>query len=235
MVAILVVLTIVLFIGADLLVQRSRRRRAPQAVPVENRATAAADVLLPGLQPERFALPGGLFFHPAHTWANLLFSGQVKVGVDDFLQKLFGRIDAVTLPPVGTEVKQGQPLVTIRQGGRTALLPAPVDGVVCAVNSELGKAPNLLRREPYTRGWLVALHPTDLTADLSRLVIGEGALTWLKGELARLEQFLRETLAVHQDALVGATAADGGLTPDGLLECLDEESWKSFQSKFLGA
>ncbi len=235
MVAILVVLTIVLFIGADLLVQWSRRRRAAQIVPVKSRAAAGADVLLPGLQPQRFTLPGGLFFHPAHTWANLLFSGQVKVGVDDFLQKLFGRIDAVLLPPVGAEVAQGQPLVTIRQGGRTAVLPAPVDGVVCAVNSELAKAPNLLKREPYTRGWLVALRPTDLTADLSRLVIGAGAAAWLKGELARLEEFLRGILAAHQDVLVGATAVDGGLTPDGLLERLDEESWKAFQSTFIGA
>ncbi len=234
MVAILVVLTIVLFIGADLLVQWSRRRRAPQGVAVKTGVVQAADVLLPGLQPERFALPGGLFFHPAHTWANLLFSGQVKVGADDFLQKLFGRIDAVLLPPVGTAVKQGQPLVTIRQGGRTARLPAPVDGVVCAVNSELAKAPNLLKREPYTRGWLVALRPSHLIADLSRLAIGEGALVWLKSELARLEEFLRGILAVHQDALVGSTAADGGLAPEGLLERLDEESWKAFQSKFLG-
>ena len=235
MVAILVVLTIVLFIGADLLVQWSRRRRGVQVAPIKTRVAGAADVLLPGLQPERFALPGGLFFHPAHTWANLLFSGQIKVGVDDFLQKLFGRIDAVTLPPVGTEVKQGQPLMSIRQGGRVAMLPAPVDGVVCAINGELAKSPNLLRREPYTRGWLVALRPTDLTADLSRLAIGEGAFRWLKSELSRFEEFLQGIMAVHQDALVGATAADGGLSPDGLLERLDEESWKAFQSKFLGA
>jgi hypothetical protein len=53
--------------------------------------------------------------------------------------------------------------------------------------------------------------------------------------LARLQEFLHVTLTVKQDALVGATAADGGLVADGLLEHLDTEIWAEFQSKFLGA
>lgn len=233
MVAILVVCTIILFIATDLVVQWVRVRRAgPATQPV---GAGVTDLLVPSLQPERFTLPGGVFFHRGHTWVNLLFSGQVKVGVDDFVQRLLGRVDAITLPPVGVEVKQGQPFVAIRQGGRTAMLTAPVDGVVCAVNGELAKAPGLLKRDPYTRGWLVALRPTNLTANLSRLTVGEGALLWLKGELARLQEFLHITLTLKRDALVGATAADGGLVADGLLEHLDNDTWGEFQSKFLGA
>lgn len=233
MVAILVVCTIILFIATDLVVQWVRVRRAgPATQPV---GAGVTDLLVPSLQPERFTLPGGVFFHRGHTWVNLLFSGQVKVGVDDFVQRLLGRVDAITLPPVGVEVKQGQPFVAIRQGGRTAMLTAPVDGVVCAVNGELAKAPGLLKRDPYTRGWLVALRPTNLTANLSRLTVGESALLWLKGELARLQEFLHITLTLKRDALVGATAADGGLVADGLLEHLDNDTWGDFQSKFLGA
>jgi glycine cleavage system H lipoate-binding protein len=235
MVAILVVFTIILFVVADVGVQWMRARRSVRAAASQPRATSLVDLLVPSLQLERFGLPGGLFFHRGHTWVNLLFSGQVKVGVDDFIQKLLGRVDAITLPPVGVEVKQGQPLASIRQGGRTALLPAPVDGVVCAVNAELAKIPGLIKRDPYTRGWLVAMRPTNLTANLSRLSVGEGALVWLKGELARLQEFLHVTLTLKQDALVGATAADGGLVADGLLEHLDTETWAEFQSKFLGA
>jgi glycine cleavage system H lipoate-binding protein len=235
MVAILVVCTIVLFIAADLLVQWLRKRRASPAASSAPVRPSAADLLLPALELERFAMPGGLFFHRGHTWVNVLFSGQVKVGVDDFIQKLVGRVDGITLPPVGVEVKEGQPFAAVRQGGRTALLTAPVDGVVCAVNSELGKAPGLLKRDPYTRGWLVALRPADLAANLPRLTIGDGAMTWLKGELAKLQEFLYVRLTLHQDALVGATAADGGLMADGLMEHVDEATWKEFQSKFLGA
>ena len=234
MVAILVVSTIILFIAADLVVQWVRARRA-QPAPVHARQLGVADLLVPSLQPERFILPAGIFYHRGHTWANLLFSGQVKVGVDDFLQKLLGRVDAVTLPPLGVEVKQGEPFVAIRQGGRTAMLPAPVDGVVCAVNTELEKAPGLIRRDPYTRGWLVALRPTNLAANLSRMTVGESALTWLKAELTRFREYLFVTLTLKRDALVGATAADGGLLADGLLEHLDDETWADFQAKFLRA
>ncbi len=63
-----------------------------------------------------------LFLHRGHPWTNLLFSGQVKVGVDDFLQRLLGRIDGIALPPLGATVKEGEPFVTVRQGGRTASL-----------------------------------------------------------------------------------------------------------------
>jgi len=235
MVAILVVCTIILFIAADLVVQWVRARRAKAALASQPKAASLTDLLVPSLQPERFGLPGGLFFHRGHTWVNLLFSGQVKVGVDDSAQKLLGSIDAITLPPVGVEVKQGQPFAAIRQGGRTALLPAPVDGVVCAVNSELAKIPGLIKRDPYTRGWLVAVRPTDLAGNLSRLTVGEGALMWLKAELARLQEFLHVTLTLERDALVGATAADGGLVADGILEHLGNNTWAEFQSRFLGA
>jgi glycine cleavage system H lipoate-binding protein len=235
MVALLVVFTILLFVAADLVLQLVRARRIQPALAPRPRRAEAADLLVPSIQPEHFVLPGGLFFHRGHTWANLLFSGQVKVGVDDFIQKLLGRIDAITLPPVGAEVKQGQPFAAVRQGGRTALLSAPVDGVVCAVNSELAKVPGLLKRDPYTRGWLMAVRPTNLTVNFSRLIIGDGALAWLKAELARLQEFLHVTLTLERDALVGTTAADGGLAADGLLEHLDSETWAEFQSKFLGA
>jgi glycine cleavage system H lipoate-binding protein len=234
MVAILVVSTIILFIAADLAVQWVRARRL-QPIPVGAGQPRIEDLLVPSLQPERFVLPGGIFFHRGHTWANLLFSGQVKVGVDDFLQKLLGRVDGVTLPPLGVEVRQGAPLVAIRQGGRTAMVSSPVDGVVCGVNTELGKAPGLLRRDPYTRGWLVALRPTNLPANLPQLTVGESAQAWLKEELARLREFLHATLTLKRDALVGVTAADGGLLTDGLLEHLDDATWADFQSKFLGA
>jgi len=233
MVALLVALTVILLVSLDLLIRWRFARRARPAPAQGPAAAQVMDLLLPSLRPERFTLPAGLFFHPGHTWANLLFSGQVKVGVDDFLQKLLGRIDTLTLPPLGTEVRQGRPFAMVRQGTRAVILRAPVDGVVCAVNAELVKAPGLLKRDPYTRGWLVALRPTNLVGNLSRLTVGERALAWLKGELARLQEFLYVALTLKRDALVGATAADGGLLADGLLEHLDDETWAEFHTRFL--
>jgi glycine cleavage system H lipoate-binding protein len=231
MVAILVVLTILVFVLADVAVQRYRASRPSPASP--RPAGRAADLILPELQVERFALPGGVFFHRGHTWANLLFSGHVKVGVDDFLQRLLGRVDGITLPPQGVEVKAGQPFAVLRQGERSLTLLSPVDGVVAAVNGEVAKSPALLKRDPYTRGWLVAVEPRDLAASLPALHVGERAAGWLRGELTRMRDFLHETLEGHRDALVGATAADGGLSAEGLLERLDDDSLAGFEARFL--
>jgi glycine cleavage system H lipoate-binding protein len=233
MVPLLVILTILVFVVADVLIQWARARRGSVSVPLPVRGVTAAELLLPDLQPERFALPGGLLFHRSHIWLNLLYSGQVKVGVDDFLQKLLGRIDAITLPPLGVQLKAGEPFIALRQGHRTFTLPAPVDGVVCAVNGEAAKFPTLVKRDPYTRGWLVALQPLDLTVHLPRLVVGQKALDWLKTELGSLKTFLDETLSAHRDAVVGLTAADGGLVADGLLEHLDDQTWAAFDERFL--
>lgn len=235
MVAILVVLTIILFVAADLILQWVRARREAPAPRFRSDRVEVADLLLPAVQPEQFQLPAGLFFHRGHTWLNLLFSGQVKVGIDDFTQKLLGRVDGISLPAVGTAVMAGRPFATLRQAGRTLTVCAPVDGTVCAVNGELFKTPHLLRRDPYTRGWLVALQPTDLTPQLGGLMVGARALQWLGGELGRLREFLGSALAARQDALVGLTAADGGLLAEGLLEQLDDATWAQFQDRFLRA
>lgn len=232
MVVVLVGLTIILLVTADLIIRWRMSHRREASVP---RADAVMDLLTPSLRPEHFSLPGGLFFHRGHTWTNLLFSGQVKVGVDDFLQRLLGQIDDIALPPVGATVKAGEPFVTVRQGGRTATLRAPIDGEVCAVNNELVKNPNLLRRDPYTRGWFVALRPTGLAADLTRLRVGEDALVWLKTEVARFQKFLSDMLRAEHHSLLGVTAADGGVHVDGLLSHVDEETWRRFQKEFMGA
>jgi glycine cleavage system H lipoate-binding protein len=154
--------------------------------------------------------------------------------VDDFLQRLLGQIDDMAIPPVGATVKEGEPFVTVRQGGRTATLRAPMDGEVCAVNNELVKNPNLPRRDPYIRGWLVALRPTGLAADLPRMKVGEDALVWLKTEVTRFQRCLSDMLRVEHHSLVGLTAADGGVHVDGLLEHVDEETWRRFQKEFMG-
>lgn len=232
MVVLLVVLTIIVLVVLDLLILRRIPRRVKPAPVI---SVPGMDLLLLSLKPERFTLPAGLFFHSGHTWANVLFSGQVKVGIDDFLQRLLGRIDAVTLPPVDVKLREGQPFASIHQGRRIATLRAPLDGVVCAVNAELIKVPGLLKRDPYTRGWFVTLRPTKLSTDLARLKVGKDALAWLEAELARLEEFLRATLSLKREELVGATAADGGLVADGLLEHLDDETWKTFEWEFIAA
>ena len=55
----------------------------------------------------------------------------------------------------------------------------------------------------------------------------------LKAEIAQLKKFLADVLIVERHAIMGATAAYGGVHIDGLLERLDDKAWETFQQTFL--
>src|SRR3989304_2509595 len=73
--------------------------RALQRDRATFRGRAAA--ALEGIDRHGFLLSRSLFYHPAHIWARVEGGGAVRVGLDDFGQKLFGRVDRVLLPDVG--------------------------------------------------------------------------------------------------------------------------------------
>ena len=59
---------------------------------------------------ERFAgflAPAGLLFHPGHSWARMDGLDTVTIGMDDFAAKLLGSADSISLPKLGSRVKQG--------------------------------------------------------------------------------------------------------------------------------
>src|SRR5574338_147507 len=70
-------------------------------------------ILQSGAQTEKSATtPHGLidsvFYHPAHLWARVEDQGNVRVGLDDFAQRIIGRAYAVSLPHEGLKMEKGQ-------------------------------------------------------------------------------------------------------------------------------
>ena len=57
---------------------------------------------------EWFRLPEGFFVHRGHSWARPEEGELVRVGIDDFAQKLVGPIQAIQVPPVGSTITQGE-------------------------------------------------------------------------------------------------------------------------------
>jgi glycine cleavage system H lipoate-binding protein len=224
MVAIFVVLTIVAFLTTDLIYQKVQRKKAAALAPQAARRPRA-------FSPESIGLPEGLFFHPGHTWASIMKSGIVKIGLDDMMQKLVGQIDAIQLKRVGDRIKQGEPVLAIRQGNRTMNLVAPVDGIVDALNTDVVKNTGLLKQDPYTAGWLYKVKPTNLSKNISVLKIADSARAWFTEEVARLRDFLSGVSV--EDKLVGQTLQDGGIPVEGILQYMNEETWTQFEKEFL--
>jgi len=127
-------------------------------------------------------------FDTAHTWAKAEADGKVKVGVDDFAQKQAGDILFVRLYPVGKEVKQGARFGTMETAKWVGPLISPVSGTISAVNEELQKTPKLINEEPYGKGWMVVVTPTNFDEDSARLVQGDKATAWLKKEIEEMDK-----------------------------------------------
>ena len=219
MVALFVIATIILCVGIELLRDRAKRR---SAAPVATQIHA-----------DRFLLPKGYFVSKAHTWVELTFAGEARIGVDDFTQKIIGSIERIEIAPLGTDIKKGDPLIKIFHGSRTLSIPAPISGEVLSVNESLLDSPMHLHRDPYLAGWAAVIAPKNISADLHFLLIAEEAANWLKKEVNRFRDFIKTQSQIGLPAPAGVTMLDGGAPLDGVLEQFNENTWAAFQQEFL--
>jgi glycine cleavage system H lipoate-binding protein len=224
MTALLVFFAFVLLLATDYIVRWLTR---PAAASAGAQALGTAH----GLRMSDLRLPKGLFFHPGHSWAALQPGGNVRVGIDDFLQKLAGTVDGIQAPETGTQIQQGDTLLSLKVGPRTLTVPAPLSGTVTAVNLDLLKQLPTLKMDALNAEWVVDLEPSHLADELGQLSVAARATDWLETELLRLNEFLSGQ--IRRPAAVGVTLPDGGEPVEGLLQELDDGGWQDFQQEFL--
>jgi len=172
--------------------------------------------------------PFGLFVDEGHAWLRLQPDGTLRIGVDDFLTEAMGSVESLEVAGVGTKVERGDPLVTLRSGGRQLVVASPAAGEVRAVNDRVLRSPSAIAADPYGVGWVAALWTRDHKEAIQPLHVGNGALALLRNDLGRLIDFLATSSATTAPLL-----ADGGLPRRGALQTLSDDSWRSFQSQFL--
>jgi glycine cleavage system H protein len=59
-------------------------------------------------------------------------------------------------------------------------LVAPISGIIEQVNAEVQSKPELLNEDPYNKGWLLIVKPSNLQAELSNLMDFNKAVEWHK-------------------------------------------------------
>ncbi len=239
MVALFVVLTFAAFILVDIVVQKVQYEKARQTAGAYETARRGIAVqgaqLAPafaGVSSDSFRIPKGVFLAPNHTWAKVEEDGKVRIGLDDFIQKVVGPVDHIELVNPGQEVKVGDKLIKIVQNGRELYLKSPVRGRVAMVNRDLEADPAKIKIDPY-KAWAIEIEPQALAKDIRNMKIAEAASHWFKKELQRFKEFVTEEISSH-NALVGQTAQDGGIPVEGLLARLEDDAWKKFQEEFVG-
>jgi glycine cleavage system H protein len=166
---------------------------------------------------DRFRVPEGLFYHQGHGWLRPEPGSTAVVGLDDFAQKLVGKVDAIELPPVGTALAQGGAGWKLVVDSVPIPMLSPAHGEVVEVNRDVLRSPELLQKDPYGKGWLLRLRSSRVAADTRNLLSGRLAKAWMENALEKLQP-------VH-DRYLGHVLPDGGLPVEGIARAVAGEHW----------
>jgi len=175
---------------------------------------------------EWFHLPSErIYYHQGHSWAMPGGDNVVTVGIDDFAQKLVGKIDGIEVPEVGSELRQGERGWSLLAGSKSIDMLSPVDGRVVEINEAVLKSPEGIGKDPYGRSWLLKVRSPKVSANLKNLLTGGLVGKWMEG--------VRESLFSRMNYNLGAVSQDGGVPVDGIARSLDRERWDEIAREFL--
>ena len=180
-------------------------------------------------------VPKGLYFDKTHTWAFMEKDGNVKVGMDDFLQHITGRITKISMKEVGEIVRKGEKIVTIIRDGKQLNLYAPISGIIVKQNSSLKSNSSLVNSSPYTDGWVYQIEPKNWLREIQFMFMGERYAEWLRDEFVRLRDFIAASVKTNELVYAHVVLQDGGELTDNVLADMEPKMWEEFQTKFIDA
>ncbi len=178
-------------------------------------------------------VPQGIFFSNNHTWAHMQRSGDARIGLDDLLLHLTGAVKVAMLKNPGNAVIKGDVVSEIDHDGKKLTIVSPVSGKITAVNHVLQDDPSLLNSDPYGKGWLYSIKPTEWVAEAGGFHFAAEASTWLRTELDRFKDFMAASVSRYTPETQAAYMQDGGELIDNPLSAMPDEVWKDFQEEFL--
>lgn len=217
MVALLVALTFLVAVLVDHLLNRKPIPIAVSAPEVTPRPRLIPSVVA------GFSVPDNLRYHPGHTWAVSESADLVRVGVDDFAAKLAGDVKEINIPERGQWIRQGQRIISMHHAGRELDLVSPIEGTVVDINQKALADPSLTTSDPYGDGWLLTVNSPDAKTNFRNLLGGTTARRWMDEAAARLR-------AIAMPAV--ATAQDGGMIVDRVIDEIPEADWEKINSEF---
>jgi glycine cleavage system H protein len=124
-------------------------------------------------------VPEGLYYTKEFEWLKIE-GDKVRVGITDYAQKQLREIVYAELPNPGTTTKQNEPYGTVESVKAVSDLIAPISGTIEQVNAEVQSKPELLNEDPYQKGWLLIVKPSNLQAELQNLMDFNRAMEWHK-------------------------------------------------------
>jgi glycine cleavage system H lipoate-binding protein/ABC-type phosphate transport system substrate-binding protein len=222
-----VILTVLVLAGIFVSIFMYSRKRA-KSFHAEQEIQVA-----PFLVEHAMDVPKGLFFDKTHTWAFMEQDGNVRVGIDDFLQHVTGKLTKIRMKEAGEKVRKGETIMTIMREGKQLNIYAPISGTILAQNEILLEDSAIINSSPFFKGWVYQIEPKNWLRETQFMLMGERYADWLRDEFARLKDFI--TASIRKDNLVYAHVIlqDGGELTDNVLAELGPEVWEDFQTHFI--
>ena len=104
------------------------------------------------------------------SWALLEDKGTAKIGVSDLFLRSVEGIKGFELSPPGEDLLQGVPCAeAISPDGSLHSIMCPLSGRILEVNADAQTTPSLVEKDPYFRGWLYRILPSNPASDLQWL------------------------------------------------------------------
>ena len=128
-----------------------------------------------------YEVPEGLYYSKDFAWIKIE-GDKVRMGVTDYAQKSLREIVYAELPSVGGDVKQGEPYGTVESVKAVSDLVAGISGTIETVNEEVKSKPETINEDPFGKGWLLIVNPTNLQAELANLMDFNAAVEWHKNQ-----------------------------------------------------
>jgi len=172
-----------------------------------------------------FSFVEGRYYHQGHSWALPVGDNRVRVGLDDFAQKLLGKPQAIILPRIGDSLTQGDKGWQLEVDSKTIDILSPVNGKVVRVNNKALASPELVNQNPYQEGWLFEVEAPKAKADLNNLFSGKLAKDWMLETVS--------TLRAKMSGELGMAMQDGGVPIDGFAKSLSPDHWDDVAAEFL--
>lgn len=129
---------------------------------------------------ERSAMPGMItyvscphkYYRLGNTsWISQDIRGDVVTGVTDLFVKTIESVSGAELFSVQNNIIQGNYCATITSGdGYPHAILAPISGTIVEVNKLLSGSADLIEKDPYFKGWLYRVIPTDFDYEIKNLV-----------------------------------------------------------------
>jgi len=210
----------------------TKHRRAGDARPTPPLEKEEEEEGGPGKDLSHLNIKESLFYHPGHTWMKVEKANEVRVGIDDFLAGMIGKVNVVVLPLSGRRSIHGKKLCSIIQEEGILDIVSPISGFILSVNQELKDRPELVSRDPLGDGFLLTLKPKHLQEDQKNFFFGEAALSWYRKEWERFKEHVMSERP-HGEGGLGLTMQDGGIKLREIKKLIGPDRYARLVSAFL--